>query len=141
MSKKPPRVESIRDVRPLCEVFTLEDGHQVFSRSTFASVTDDCRIYFNKTPVRKLTLNLKNISDNLKLVPDAEVYPEAQPHITIVSRPIDGDLYYITRPKLTNYDVLKGTGLIPRLLLQKPRCWKFFCGNRTQVSSDIMLCC
>lgn len=118
MSNKVPRVDSIRDLHPLCEVFTLENDHQVFSRSTFAFVTDDYQVFFGEAPIRKKALSLMDINEALKYVPDEEVYPEAPPHITTVSVPVN-DNVYVKRPKLTNYNAVKGTGLLPKLLLQE----------------------
>lgn len=118
MSTEVPQVDSVRDLHPLCEVFSFENGHQVFSRSTFALVTGDYRVYFGQAPIRKKALSPKDIKERLKHVPDEEVYPEAPSHITVVSIPINGNVY-VKGPKLTIYDDVEGTGLLPKLLLQE----------------------
>lgn len=129
MSNEVPQIDSIRDLRPLCEVFALENGRQVFLRSTFAFVTDDYRVYFGEAPVRKKVLKPKDIKEYLKHVPDEEVYPKAQSHITTVSTLINGDIY-VKRPKLTNYDTMKGTGLLPKLLLQEAEIFELLIRNQ-----------
>jgi serine/threonine protein kinase len=118
MAQEVPRVNSVQDLHPLCEVFHLVDSQPVFSRSTFAFVTEDYHVYFGEAAIRKKALTPQDIRGSLKYVPDEEVYPKAKPHITIISNPVD-DNVYVKGPKLTNYDNMKGTGVLPKLLLQE----------------------
>lgn len=128
MPDEVPQVDSVRDLHPLCEVFSFENGHQVFLRSTFAFVTGDYHVFFGQAPIRKKTLSPKDIKENLKHVPDEEVYPEAPSHITIVSVPTNGNVY-IKGPKLTVYDDVEGTGLLSKLLLEEAETLEFLMCN------------
>src|SRR5579871_135103 len=118
MPNEIPHVDSVRDLHPLCEVFSSENGQRVFLRSTFALVTSDYHVYFGQAPIRKKALSPKDIKKSLKYVPDEEVYPEAPSHITTVSIPVNGNVY-IKGPKLTIYDDVEGTRLLSKLLLQE----------------------
>lgn len=129
MPSEEPQVDSIRDLHPLCEVFSSENGHQIFLRSTFAFVTGDYRVYFGQAPIRKKELSPEDIKERLKRVPDEDVFPEAQSHITTVSIPVTGNVY-IKGPKLTIYDDVEGTGLLSKLLLQEAEILELLTRNQ-----------
>jgi len=129
MLNEVPQVDSVRDLHPLCEVFSFENDHQVFLRSTFALVTSDYRVYFGQAPVRKKALSPKDIMESLKYVPDEEVYPEVPSYITTVSIPINGNVY-VKGPKLTIYDDVEGTGLLSKLLLQEAEMLELLAQNQ-----------
>lgn len=114
-----PKVESTRELCPLTEWFSIENGQRTFSRCTFAIVTHEHRVYVGQAPVRKYHLTAKIINESLKFVPDDEVYPEAPPNITIASVPINNKEVFVKGPTLSLYDTLAGTDSLPRLLLQE----------------------
>jgi serine/threonine protein kinase len=126
----PPKVESTRDLRPLTEWFSVEDGQQTFSRCTFAIVTNEYRVYIGQAPIRKYNLTAKIINESLKFVPDEEVYPEAPPNITIALDPTNDKKFFIKGPTLSLYDTLAGTDSLSRLLLQEAEALELLSGIR-----------
>jgi serine/threonine protein kinase len=111
-----PRVESTRELRPLTEWFSAEDG--AFSHCTFAIVTNEHYVFVGKAPIRKYSLTPKIINESLKSVTDEEVYPKAPLDVTIASVPLD-DKVFIKGPALSLYDTLAATDSLPKLLLQE----------------------
>ena len=99
-------------------MFSIEDNVSYkFSRSTFAITTRDDHEWFGQDSIRKGESSPGNM-ENLKFVPDEDIYPEPPAHIMTVSVPTNS-AFFIKGPKVGSYDTFEGTGFLPKLLLQE----------------------
>jgi len=120
MEHKRVQLKSGKDLLCLAEVFRAqaEDGPYEFAFTKFAYIDNDYVAYYGESTVRKKLLSLQERENLLQPIPDHEVYPAVSPSITIVASWIDESMY-IKRPKLGNYNDLKDTDTIARLLFQE----------------------
>jgi serine/threonine protein kinase len=122
MLNKPIQLKSIKDVHFLAESFQSEtgdpDGPWTFNYTTFSHIDADGFAYTGEIPTRKKLITLQQFQENLKLIPDKEIYPIAPKHITNINI-LPDDEFYIKRPKLTTYHRSKGQDLLAKLLLQE----------------------
>ena len=122
-------VNSARDLSPRYEAFSEEDdeyGNPIFLYSSFGYITDEYVAYFGQSKLRKRELTQKDIRESLKRLPDEDVYPEAPSNITVVSTPIDGNVF-LKRPKL--HLAFVGTGILPKLMLQEAEIMELLMRN------------
>jgi serine/threonine protein kinase len=123
-------INSARDLSPLYEAFSEEDdedGNPIFLFSSFGFITDEYVAYFGQSNLRKYALTAKDIKDSLEFLPDDDVYPEVpRSKITIFSALMD-DTVFLKGPKLNT--VFKGTGLLPKLLLQEAEIMELLLRN------------
>ena len=122
-------VYSARDLSPRYEAFSEEDdehGDPIFLYSSFGYITNDYVAYFGQSEIRKCDLSQKDIREALKLLPDKDVYPQAPSNVTVVSTPINENLF-LKRPKL--HLSFLGTGLLPKLMLQEAEIMELLLRN------------
>lgn len=116
----PIQLKSITNLYCLVEVSEseTEDGPSVFKFTSFSYIDADYVAYYGEAPTRKKTISLQLFQDSLRPVPDEDIYLKAPSNIT--TAPISAPApVYIKRPKLTNYDAMKGKDLLAKLVLQE----------------------
>jgi serine/threonine protein kinase len=122
-------IKSVRDLSPLYEAFSEEDdehGQPIFLYSSFGFITNEYIAYFGQSNLRKYQLTAKDIKKSLELLPDEDVYPEVPSNVTAFSKSIDSNMF-LKGPKLNT--AFKGTGLLPKLLLQEVEIMEFLMRN------------
>jgi serine/threonine protein kinase len=130
ISKDGPWLRSVRDLTVLAEVFSDEDdenGNPIFLYSTFGYITDQFTAYFGQSELRKYKLTPEIIMEELRPVPDDDVFPEAPSDITVAAISVKDEEFFIKWLKLNI--VFLGTNELPKLVLQEARIMEILLQN------------
>jgi serine/threonine protein kinase len=63
-------------------------------------------------------VDIDSLKSNLKRLPDEEVYPAIQPHLTTASIPLD-ESFYVKRPSFVHYEDMMVDGKLPQLFAEE----------------------
>lgn len=127
MSNDVVKLNSRKDIRPLVEIFRseTESGPVKFAFTGFIFVDSDYFAYAGTLPIRKKEITLEQFKDNLKLIPNEEIYPTAPSNLTIAPPQVDKSIFYIKSPKLSDYYSLKGRDWLAKLLSKEVETMEF----------------
>lgn len=112
------------DLCSRCERIVEANGEDI-PWPSFAIVDSDGNAYHGvKERMRVNELTVEIVKDNLQPVPDEEIYP-IFPVTGLTAAPYDYSGRYVKRTAWADYEDVKGTTFLARLMLQEARTMEF----------------
>ncbi|KAK6331625.1 hypothetical protein TWF718_002174 [Orbilia javanica] len=117
-SSRSPIIRSLRDLT-LIEAWDNETNKPKYT--TFYHVTNDEEVYFGESSKGQKDISFEEFTAALKRVPDDEIYPEVpeDTELTVAPDYLREPQVFVKRPGLVSYEELRGTGYIPKALLDE----------------------
>ncbi|POR36134.1 Uncharacterized protein TPAR_03658 [Tolypocladium paradoxum] len=117
-NRKAPTVTSLQDLA-IMEAWDTETNKPKYV--TFYLVTSDDELYFGHSTKNKRELTLAEYNSALEHVSDDEIYPAVPSDIALTIAPdyFNDASSFIKRPGLTCYKTMKGSGFVPKALLDE----------------------
>jgi len=88
---------------------------------TFYHVTSTGELYFGESSKQKMSISLNEYRSALQRVSDDEIYPKIPEgtRLTVAPEALDDTLAYFKRTGLVHYESMRGTGFVPKALLDE----------------------
>ncbi|KAF7561170.1 hypothetical protein G7046_g2971 [Stylonectria norvegica] len=116
---EPTTSEDSQLVRSLQDLTIVEGGNS--DPITFYTVTENEEVYFGQSTKNKRDITIPEFNAALERVPDNDIYPEVplDTQLTIAPEGLDDTTAFIKRPGLNNYEIMIGTELVAKALLDE----------------------
>lgn len=116
-----PTVTSLQNLTIVEAWDSDADSDADSSYVTFYLVTSEEEVYFGESSKNMWEITLEEYASALQRIADDEIYPEVPEDIELTLAPetLDDNSAYIKRPGLSSYETKRGTGFVPRALLDE----------------------
>lgn len=111
-----PAIRSLRDLHILSEVFDQVADQRVFLHCSFYVLGEDYVAYFGQSKKSKFDLTVHDILEDLKRIPDHEIYPPAPTTVTTFTKNINSE-FHVKSAKLLDYEDWAGKNFLADLCL------------------------
>ncbi|KAI5917624.1 serine/threonine-protein kinase [Camillea tinctor] len=118
LGKRFPFVKSIEDLTIFEAWGSLANRPKYI---TFYTISPKEEVFFGQSPKSKSEMDLADYLSGLEYIRDEEVFPKvpAAVSLTIAPDDLDGASTFIKRPGLNCYEIMKGSGYIPKKFLDE----------------------